>query len=96
MSLKRHDETWTEGTHVYFRNFGKMNGSRRNKITNTIAVLTKENEEIGTIMWFPKWRKYCFFPGVQTLYEETCLREISEYIETATREHKAKLRDSSI
>lgn len=44
---------------------------------------------LGTVHWFSKWRKYAFFPHTDTVFEQTCLRDIAEFCETATKDHKA-------
>jgi hypothetical protein len=45
---------------------------------------------IGFILWYGPWRKYTFQPAGQCVFEQDCLREISDFIEARTREHKAK------
>lgn len=47
-------------------------------------------EMIGGIKWLSGWRKYAFFPNMETVYEEICLRDIAEFIERVTEEHKQK------
>jgi hypothetical protein len=46
------------------------------------------HEDIGYIQWHAPWRKYSFFPISNTIFEEVCLREIAEFIERKTKEHK--------
>jgi len=87
MPLDFKDETWTRGTHICFRNLGKMNASR---VTNVYDVLSLDNVLLGTIRWYGAWRKYCFYPEAETLYEETCLSEVAEFIKTETLKHRAK------
>ena len=51
--------------------------------TQYINVTTRRGEpfeEIGHIKWYPAWRKYCFFPDSETLYEAKCLSDIESYI----------------
>lgn len=36
---------------------------------------------LGSISWFARWRKYAFFPNTGTLYEQTCLRDIAQFID---------------
>lgn len=31
---------------------------------------------IGCIKWFAPWRKYCFYPGSGTVYDNKCLQQI--------------------
>jgi hypothetical protein len=79
------DSSFTMGTHIVFRNLGQLNGSRGyQRKTNVYDVLTKDNIKLGEIRWFGRWRKYCFYPWNETLYEETCMREISQFIEEET------------
>lgn len=43
-----------------------------------------DNVLLGTIGWFPKWKKFCFWPQEHTLFEEFCMRDISSFIESET------------
>lgn len=43
-----------------------------------------DGREIGQVRWFGRWRKYAFFPGDATVFEEDCLRDIAQFIEEAT------------
>lgn len=45
------------------------------------------NDVLGHISWYAAWRKYCFAPLAKTFYEETCLREIADYIVYETHMH---------
>jgi hypothetical protein len=54
------------------------------------VVPTDGGSRIGEIFWYPAWRKYCFFPYRDTVFEQTCLRDIADFCEQATKEHKAK------
>ena len=46
---------------------------------------------LGEIRWFSKWRKYAFYPYQNTVFEEDCMRDISNWCEQATRHHKLSL-----
>jgi hypothetical protein len=43
---------------------------------------------LGWVAWFSRWRKYAFYPKPETVYEEDCLRDIAEFCEAKTKEHK--------
>lgn len=47
---------------------------------------------LGEIRWFGRWRKYAFAPGTGCLFEEVCMRDISEFIVDRTKEHMAHAR----
>jgi hypothetical protein len=68
------------GTHIYFLNLGRKDGRK----TSIFEVYSNYDDHLGTIKWFTNWRKYVFSPNANTLYEETCMREISQFIEDQT------------
>jgi len=47
-----------------------------------------DDGHIGTIGWYASWRKYSFYPLNNTVYEQVCLREIADFCENKTKEHK--------
>lgn len=56
-------------------------------------VVNKHDEfQLGWIAWFSKWRKYAFFPKLETVYEEDCLRDIAQFCKNATYIHKERLK----
>jgi len=78
------------GTHIYFMLFEQPNGRK----TNVYEVYSNYDDHLGTVKWFTNWRKYCFYPAQGTIFEETCMREISQFIEdqTATQRERAAAR----
>jgi len=61
--------------------------SGKTKIWNVVTQIG--SKILGTISWYGAWRRYCFYPlfGDITIFEETCLRDIADFIEQQTREH---------
>ncbi len=56
-------------------------------------LLTKDGSFLlGKVSWHGPWRKYTFepAPGYRLVFEQDCLRDIADFIETATREHREK------
>lgn len=45
---------------------------------------------LGHVRWFPRWRRYCFYPHTDTVYEQDCLRDIATLCEDQTRKHYSK------
>jgi hypothetical protein len=74
------------GTHICF-----IPGPS-NKKTFTWSVETKEEWLIGSITWYGPWRCYAFTPRSETVFEKTCLREIADFCERKTKEHKLGVR----
>jgi len=96
LSLERHGD-WTLGTHITFRNRGKYWGGKEHK-TNEYEVVEKHNVRngLGNIFWLARWRKYVFEPNPRTVYEETCMREISQFIEEETASHRAAVKNKKM
>lgn len=72
--------------------FEKINPPLGSPIPKTVTfyVQTKSAipEVIGEIKWYGCWRKYCFFPEYDTVYEQDCLRDIAAFCEEKTAEHR--------
>lgn len=45
------------------------------------VVNKKTNIELGEIKWYGAWRKYCFFPDGNTVFDTICLAQINDFIE---------------
>lgn len=45
---------------------------------------TENNDVLGRISWFGRWRKYVFTAQENIVFEETCLRDISQFIQQET------------
>lgn len=44
--------------------------------------------QIGVVKWYGPWRKYCFFPMAEAVYEQVCLRDIANFCEEETAKHR--------
>lgn len=49
----------------------------------------QDRGQLGTIKWHGAWRKYTFRPYMSTLFDAVCMREIADFCDQATRDHKA-------
>ena len=43
---------------------------------------------LGEIRWYAPWRRYCFFPQSQTLFDAACLLELIWFIRDKMAERK--------
>lgn len=41
----------------------------------------KNKCHIGEIKWFSRWRKYCLYPDLDTIWDEKCIKDILEFLE---------------
>ena len=65
-------------------------GASESGKTKRWAIQTAEGFNLGWVSWYGPWRKYTaqFLQGAS--FDPTCLREIADFIESKTREHKEK------
>jgi hypothetical protein len=70
---------------VKFENAGLSDSAKTQKwLASSVAGAI-----LGNISWFSQWRRYAFQPIAGTVYDATCLREIADFIENRTEEHKS-------
>jgi hypothetical protein len=48
----------------------------------------RSKEELGIIKWYGMWGQYCFFPTVQTVYNESCLINVGDFLRQLTKERE--------
>lgn len=49
--------------------------------TKVYEVRTRiDHSVLGLVKWFPRWRQYAFFPKLNTIYSEGCLKEVADEI----------------
>ncbi len=69
-------------------------GPSKSGKTHEWRVQPKDNGDlaacIGVVKWYAGWRGYAFMPYGNTVFEEDCLREIADFCERQTREHKQR------
>lgn len=61
-----------------FHNHGK---SKSKKTTIWGIWSGQPGGYIGEIRWYAHWRRYVFFPNDNTLWDASCLREITAFID---------------
>lgn len=60
-------------------------------VTRAWRIETVEGgDNLGTVKWWPAWRKYAFFPEPGKLFEPDCLRDLADFCETQTTARKAE------
>lgn len=56
--------------------------------TKRFSINTKTGDFIGVIKWHGAWRKYCFFPHGDTVWDSKCLNEILTFISDLMEKRK--------
>ena len=60
----------------------------QNHTTRKTKTFIVRNKETGVVKWFGSFRQYSFFPNPETVFEKTCLRDISNFMEELMNERK--------
>lgn len=76
----------TKGTYIEFHDVGVSESGK----TRRFEVRDRSGMKLGWVSWYPRWRKYIYQPAPRTVYEEVCLREIAEFVQSETKMHKQK------
>lgn len=69
-----------------------IESKQENKKTNIYYIYTDEDKEIllGRVKWYSPWRKYCFYPEDNIVWDNKCLTELVEYLNKLNYEYKHK------
>jgi hypothetical protein len=46
---------------------------------------------LGSVAWWPHWRRYTLYPHQGTTFDSSCLREIADFLDEQTQEHNEEL-----
>jgi hypothetical protein len=86
MALTVRGDGVTAGTHITFHYVGKTESGKT--LRYEVRTVRPQREPLGWVYWYPAWRKYVYHPSPGTVYEETCLTEIAEFIAEKTDAHR--------
>lgn len=71
-------------SYLLFQHVGNTKSGKTKIVTVFNGTLS-----IGFIRWFSKWRRYCFFPKDELVFDSNCLTEITEQLKAMNEDHKA-------
>ena len=65
---------------------------KQNPKTKIYLVRTNDNHVtlLGVIKWYAQWRQYGFYPEQGTVFEKTCLNDISNFCILLNKEQRKK------
>ena len=61
--------------------------------TPILHIHSNEGYYLGDIKWYGAWRKFCFYPTQDTVWDEKCLAELLNFLEQYNREWRNKKKD---
>ena len=74
------------GAYVRFVNVGRSSSGKT--LVWRVEATDDGNEGIGWVRWYGPWRQYSFFPASLTVFEKSCLRDIADFSEQLTKDHR--------
>jgi hypothetical protein len=63
--------------------------SRGKKTTVWYVRSVNHGDVLGRVRWFGRWRQYTFHPKELTTFNPGCMRDIADFCEEKTKEHRA-------
>ena len=79
-----------QGKYIRFDEFS--DGTARKTKMFLVTTTYDNGTPLGEIRFFPRWRKFSFFPLKDTLYESTCLRDIAAFCDIQTAKWRGGLK----
>ena len=64
-----------ENEWIYFEEYQKGE-----KTSKWFVVARRDDATLGEVKWYGRWRQYCFFPVIGTVFNPGCMDHISEFI----------------
>jgi len=55
-----------------------------------VASVSNPYNTLAEIEWYSQWRQYCFMPEMYTVFNDSCLKDIIEFLQWLREEHKQK------
>jgi hypothetical protein len=92
-AISPHVDLLKETSYLVFLIDRKYNDPPSKKKTKRILIVNKHHQQIiGEILWFGRWRQYCFFPAnyTTTVWNTTCLEDVQSVIKELMDERKKK------
>jgi hypothetical protein len=76
---------------AHFIAFRRIGVSKSGKTLIWGVEASEDGVDLGQVKWYGPWRKYVFEHG-DNVYEQVCLRDIAQFCEELTKEHKDRLK----
>lgn len=62
-----------------------VTGTRDKRCTWWIVRHAKRGTSLGNIEWYPAWRQWIFAPALGTVFNNTCLRDLADFLHEQNR-----------
>lgn len=80
---------WIVEQNDYFRVIKEILEGRKTPIYN---IETLDGLFLGEIKWYGAWRKFCFFPDLETIWDNKCLSLVVDFLDEVNKEWRESRR----
>lgn len=61
--------------------------------TPILEIINWDDINLGEIKWYPAWRKFCFYPNKDTVWDNKCLVELINFLNKYNKEWKENVKN---
>lgn len=61
-----------------------------NKKTPILYIFSNDKTLLGNIKWYGAWRKFCFYPNKDSIWDNYCLNDLTNFLEQYNKEWRQK------
>ncbi len=61
-------------------------------LTKIVQVTARSGVVLGEMCWRSSWRRYVFVPAQGTVFDSTCLQNLTTYLDLMMQEYREKRR----
>lgn len=62
--------------------------NKKNRKTPIYWIFNNDNFNLGEIKWYASWRKFCFYPSNDTVWDNKCLQEVLKFLDNINENWK--------
>lgn len=64
--------------------------NKQNMKTNIYDIYSNYDCDLflGSIKWYSRWRKYCFYAHSDIIWDNKCLTNVVDFLNTINKQHK--------
>lgn len=81
---------WIIVDNTFFTILRQELANRKTPIYHIYSKTSKD--EIGQIKWYGAWRKFCFFPNEETIWDSKCLNSLMEFLDEINKDYRKEIK----
>lgn len=78
---KKEEDMRPLGKYMFVRRWGVSPSGK----TKVWRVQSNRGDELGKVRWYGRWRCYAFFPEPGTVFNASCMMELTDFCDSETK-----------